>query len=197
MGVNLAFFPVTTSSVRGLKSTKTRFVFGWNSTFFEFLDKSLWSGTETESLNQMAIVLLRAEKNTVNQVTIVGTDTNERNLVVATPIRDPQGHVSFFIRGKWEATKNGSQLWNEVVLEIPARADCGCALEALFLGVLCHFGFFCIVLEWTQSPNELQLLTVKGAIRNGAIGNFFGGLEATVDKDLDSSIKGSVNNDLA
>ena len=84
-----------------------------------------------------------------------------------------------------------------MVLEIPAWADCGCALETLVLGVLCHFSFFCAVLEWLPISKVPRPLAVKGTVGNGAIGNFFGRLEAAVDEDLDSSVEGSVNNDLA
>lgn len=85
-------------------------------TLLKHRDQRLGLLARADTLDETAIVLLRGEEDAVDEVAVVFDDGDEGDLVVAAPARAAQGEVAFLVGGEGEASENGRELFDEVVL---------------------------------------------------------------------------------
>jgi predicted transcriptional regulator len=57
-----------------------------------------------DALGEASVVLAGIEEDAVDKITVVVSNRDERDLVIATPARDVQSQVSLFIRNKRESS---------------------------------------------------------------------------------------------
>jgi hypothetical protein len=116
-------------------------------TFSEPLRELIKGGTLAHALDESAIVLLRVNKGAVHDITIVVADADKGNFLATSPSRSAQRVEAFLVSGEREAAEDGSQLWDQVILQVPARADDVDRLKALGLGIFANCMFFYRSLE--------------------------------------------------
>lgn len=79
-----------------------------------------------KTLDELSIILLRVQENTVDEITVVLKDGHPRHSVT---LLTPAGHGEVVnairVSSEGEAVKNDSKLRIDMVLVVPSRADPG------------------------------------------------------------------------
>lgn len=99
--------------------------------FLKSLNKLGWGGRLAHAMNKCSIVSLWVEKYSMNQITVIVSDGDKRNLIVAAPSRGSPCKVSFLIGGQWESTDNTRFCIVQKVLHVPAGTNNDDGVEIL------------------------------------------------------------------
>lgn len=147
-----------------------------------------------DALDELAIVGLRIEQDSVNNIAVVIPDGDEGNGIVSTPVGHGQGEITLFVFGVGQSTKKTSDFGVEVVLNVPSSARVDGTLETLCFGVFCdgillYQGVRSCSLSWMSGT----IHTIHASAGDGTIRDLGGRRSATINQDLGSGFEGSIH----
>lgn len=74
-------------------------------------------------MQDKAIPPSRVQENTVNDISIIFTDAQERDFVVSAPVWHTESQKALVVGEVWESSKDWSHLLDKEILEIPRRVN--------------------------------------------------------------------------